>query len=162
MSPVRWHKLMSQWQAPDSDSVLSELMSAYSEPHRHYHTAHHIDDCLARLDESAFLAEAPEEVELALWFHDAIYTPALPANERRSADWATRFLESIGAPERKRIRVRDCIMATRHTAEASSGDAAIVVDIDLSILGREPDTSMSGPFERNTAGSLSRSIEGSV
>jgi predicted metal-dependent HD superfamily phosphohydrolase len=120
--------------------VYSELLSAYSEPHRHYHTVQHIDDCLAQFDEAAFLTHAPEEVELALWFHDAIYKPTSWANERKSADWATSFLESVGVGQDRRDRVRQHIMATQHLAESPSDDAAVVVDIDLSILGRDADT----------------------
>jgi predicted metal-dependent HD superfamily phosphohydrolase len=111
---------------------------AYSEPKRRYHDVRHIDDCLAQLDTALSLADAPEEVELALWFHDAVYDTTSSQNETRSAEWATTFLQAAGAAADKSARVAGHILATRHSAEPLSGDAALVVDVDLSILGRDP------------------------
>ena len=130
---------MLQWRIPPNDDVYSSLASAYAEPHRRYHTAHHIEDCLAQLDAAADIADAPEEVELALWFHDAVYKPVSSRNELRSAEWAQRFLRSASVDDERSRRVYSHILATRHGAESLNGDAALVVDIDLSILGREPE-----------------------
>ena len=139
MDSARWHQLMTQWGAPESDDVYSKLVEAYSEPHRRYHTVEHLDDCLARLDQAASIAKAAEEVELALWFHDAVYQLASSNNELRSAEWAASFLRSVGAAGDRSDRVYEYILATRHDADSLSGDAALVVDIDLSILGRDHD-----------------------
>ena len=128
---------MGRWGAPASDDTYSQLLAAYSEPHRRYHTADHIDDCLAELDDAASIASASEEVELALWFHDAVYNTTSSTNEARSAEWAMTFLKSVGVADEKAGRVSAFVLATRHSSEPLSGDAALVVDIDLSILGRE-------------------------
>ena len=138
MDQDRWRRLMQRWSAPPSDQVYTALTSAYSESHRHYHTGRHIADCLAQLDSAGELATEPEEVELALWFHDAVYRPTSSKNELRSAEWAQRFLDSVGADATRSQRVFDHILATQHAAGSLSGDTALVVDIDLSILGREP------------------------
>lgn len=116
MDRDRWHQLMKCWSAPQRDDVYAQLESAYAEPHRHYHTGQHIADCLDQLDIAANLATAPEEVELALWFHDAIYRSTSSKNELGSAEWAQRFLRSVGADEIKSQRVFDHIMATQHGA----------------------------------------------
>lgn len=128
---------MTSFGASRSDNVYADLVAAYSEPHRHYHTTTHVDDCLAQLDHAPEISEAPHEVELALWFHDAVYKPTSSKNEAESAQWAIQFLRSIGAPEGQQARILNYIMATRHDAEPDGGDATVVVDIDLSILGRE-------------------------
>lgn len=138
---------MALLNAPESLDVFADLVAAYSEAHRYYHTVKHIDDCLAQLDEAASIAEAPEEVELALWFHDAIYKPTSPKNEQASAEWARSFLESVGAAEDRCARVFRYVLATKHDAVPLGADAPVVVDIDLSILGREPDE--YDQFERN-------------
>ena len=128
---------MIHWGMPPSDDTYFSLLTNYSEPHRRYHTADHIDDCLTQLDGASSIAGAPEEVELALWFHDAIYDAISSTNESRSAEWAAAFLKSVKADTEKTLRVVACILATRHSAEPLSGDAALVVDIDLSVLGRD-------------------------
>ena len=147
MTPDRWHRLMRQLDTPDSDDVYSELVAAYAEKHRHYHTNEHIEDCLQQFDTSANLAQQPAEVELALWFHDAVYNPMSQDNERRSADWSRQFLAAAGADPNRCDRVYDHIMATRHEPGELEGDAALVVDVDLSILGRDQAT--YDAFENN-------------
>jgi predicted metal-dependent HD superfamily phosphohydrolase len=136
MSPERWERLMTAFGASGNAETYADLIAAYSEPHRHYHTAAHIDDCLAQLDQSQSVADAPHEVELALWFHDAVYKPTSSGNESESSEWAMRLLRSIGAPEGQQRRISAFIFATKHDAEPERGDASVVVDIDLSILGR--------------------------
>jgi predicted metal-dependent HD superfamily phosphohydrolase len=136
LDPARWHALMSRWGAPPSEDVHARLVAAYSEPHRRYHTARHIGDCLAQLDAASSIAEAHEEVELSLWFHDAVYRPTSSRNELESAEWAASFLRSFGAPEERSSRVCRHILATRHAGDTPEGDSALVADIDLSILGR--------------------------
>jgi predicted metal-dependent HD superfamily phosphohydrolase len=104
---------------------------------RHYHTLEHIDACLAWLDEVKPSAEYPAEIELALWFHDAIYDPRAKDNERRSAELARRRLQELGVSRAVRERIADYVLATqKHIALA--GDAALLVDLDLTILGADP------------------------
>src|SRR5688500_725542 len=69
-----------------SEAVVDELLIRYAEPHRHYHTLEHVVACLKWLDRFREVAEHPEEVELALWYHDAIYVPGAGDNESRSAE----------------------------------------------------------------------------
>jgi predicted metal-dependent HD superfamily phosphohydrolase len=128
---------MASFGASGNDNTYADLLAAYSEPHRCYHTTAHVDDCLTQLDRAAGIAEIPHEVEFALWFHDAIYKPASSKNEAESAEWARVCLRSIGAREDRQARICSYIMATKHDAEPDGGDATVVVDIDLSILGRE-------------------------
>jgi len=137
-SPERWlatwHALGGQPQRPLYDQVVAR----YSEPHRHYHTARHLDECFAHLDDIGQLATHPAEVALALWFHDAIYEPRRQDNEARSADWARASAVAAGAPPDSAHRVHALIMATRHDALPRELDEQVLVDIDLAILGAAP------------------------
>ena len=92
---------------------------------------------VAAFDGARALAERPDEVELALWFHDAIYDIKGHHNEQRSADWARDALRDAGVDTGSAQRVHDLVMATRHTAVPSAQDERLLVDIDLSILGAE-------------------------
>ena len=147
MTPERWHKMMGALGIGESIDVYEQLVAAYSEAHRHYHSIAHLADCLERLDESQQFAEAPGEVEIALWFHDAIYDPMSSKNELKSAEWAREFLSFAGATEQVCENVYWHIMATVHDAAPPEGDTALLIDIDLSILGR--DKGVYDQFEEN-------------
>ena len=137
MNRDRWKMLMHELGFPASEETFDALETAYREPHRRYHTTEHIDDCLAKFDLLRSQADAPPAIELALWFHDAVYKPYKSRNEEKSAVWATRFLASAGSTEGFVAQIRNLILATCHDAVATGCDAAILVDVDLSILGSE-------------------------
>jgi predicted metal-dependent HD superfamily phosphohydrolase len=137
MDPARWTRLMAALGIPEELESFHSLVAAYSEKHRHYHTQLHIEHCLRELDSAPGIAREPEEVELALWFHDAIYNPHSSENEERSAAWACSLLERHGIDSARVNRVREHILATRHAVSASEPDAKLVVDIDLAILGAD-------------------------
>jgi predicted metal-dependent HD superfamily phosphohydrolase len=111
------------------------LMARYAEPARHYHTVQHLGECFAVWDTVRELAARPGECELALWYHDAVYDPFASDNEARSADLAAA---ALGGDDALTTNVRTMILATRHDASAPSGDASLVVDVDLAILGAAP------------------------
>lgn len=135
----RWRSLMARLGLAEHRDIYDALCAAYAEPHRAYHTAAHIAACLAHLDDSADLARAAEEIEIALWFHDAVYKTRAQDNERRSADWANDFLRIAGAPSEQRDRVTRHIIATEHGAIPADPDSALTVDVDLAILGSAPE-----------------------
>jgi predicted metal-dependent HD superfamily phosphohydrolase len=147
LSPERWRRLLADLSIAEDTDTWAALKAAYSERHRHYHTARHITHCLAELDLARFLAAEPAEVEMALWFHDAVYRPRASDNELQSAAWAERFLGSHAVDPERILRVREHIMATRHTAPADSADSQLVVDVDLAILGSDAQT--YAQFESN-------------
>jgi predicted metal-dependent HD superfamily phosphohydrolase len=131
---------MANLQVAADLEMYAALQAAYSEPHRHYHTVHHLDHCLTELDGARQLATEPAEVEIALWFHDAIYNPHASSNEESSAEWAELFLHGHAVEPDRTRRIRGHILATRHASPASSPDSQLVVDVDLSILGADPGT----------------------
>jgi hypothetical protein len=116
-------------------SLKAELVGAYSEPHRHYHTVAHIERCLASLCRYEALAARPAQVRWALLFHDAVYDSRRQDNEVQSADWACRLMRELGRPDEEIASVRGLIMATTHQMPPRSSDAALLLDIDCEILG---------------------------
>jgi predicted metal-dependent HD superfamily phosphohydrolase len=127
----------------DGSAVFERLRAAYDEPHRAYHTRNHILACLEMLDEPSVQACAwePLEVEAALWFHDAVYDPHAQDNEEKSAALAHETMRDAGVAHDVAARVAEMIRGTRgHAPTPSAGpDGALVIDIDLSILGAAPD-----------------------
>ncbi len=139
MDADRWEAMMRTFGFGPNAETFAALGAAYSEAHRHYHTAAHVAACLQSLDACAALAHSAPEIELALWFHDAIYRPLSKDNEARSADWTERFLAANGAPAAVVDRVRQLILATAHAAPAQTPDESLLLDIDLAILGADTD-----------------------
>ncbi|HEV8177816.1 MAG TPA: hypothetical protein VGP44_09030 [Gemmatimonadales bacterium] len=117
-------------------SIFAILEAAYADPARAYHTAAHIRDCLDQFDECHRTAARPDEVEAAIWFHDAVYLPGAPDNEEKSAQLASTTLAGAGVPVEATDRIAELVLATRHLSTPRDPDAALLCDIDLSILGR--------------------------
>ena len=114
---------------------------------RHYHTLGHLEACLEEFDQVRDLALNQSEVELALWFHDVVYKVWRSDNEAQSAALAVEIMSQGGAVSAAVHRVVTSILATRHQGREPNGDAALVVDIDLSILGQPDETYLQ--FERD-------------
>lgn len=136
----RWNQL---WQKLNASVVPVEvyeaLIVAYSASDRYYHSLTHIQDCLSIFDETQFLAAQPEAVELAIWFHDAIYDPKRSDNEERSAAWAKAAIAQSGLSSELAEYVSSLILATHHHAIAQDKDTQLLLDVDLSILGQKPE-----------------------
>jgi len=135
-----WNRLGAQG---DGLSVLTRLEAAYVEPARVYHTADHIRDCLAQFDLCPQIATRPDEVEAAIWYHDAVYQPGASDNEDSSARLAKISLTDAGAPLEIAHRIADLVLATQHLSIPGEPDADLLCDVDLSILGRT-----AGVFDR--------------
>lgn len=119
----------------DGRDQWTELLAAYTDPARAYHNLSHIADCLALFDEHRHLATKPVSMEFAIWFHDVVYDTHESDNEDRSAAAASVFLAATTHAE----DVSVLILATKHDGLPGCGDAALMCDVDLSILGRVPD-----------------------
>jgi predicted metal-dependent HD superfamily phosphohydrolase len=133
----RWLRLWASF-GVSSDCARTDwvdLVARYSEPHRAYHTLAHVLNCQHELDACRALASDPGAVEAALWFHDVVYEPQGNGNEEASAAFALEVLGRAGMDLQRQGRVERLILATRHAAVPEDGDGALVVDIDLAILG---------------------------
>ena len=118
-------------------TTFQQLQQAYQQPHRHYHTTDHLLDCLSQLDAHRVQAWRPAEIELALWFHDAVYDPRATDNEIKSAAWADCYLQQQGAPSEVRQQITAMILATAGHCNSPTPDTQLLLDIDLSILGQD-------------------------
>lgn len=136
VTPESWRRLWSELGARTIDpGLLNQLVAAYSQQQRHYHTLQHLRECLAHCDAAGSLARRPAEVEIALWFHDAVYDPRRDDNEERSADWARRSVVAAGLDDAVAERVAALVRATAGHAPSADPDTQLLLDIDLAILG---------------------------
>jgi predicted metal-dependent HD superfamily phosphohydrolase len=112
-----------------------ELVAAYAAPGRHYHDLKHIEDCLGLLAHVDGLSAAERDILTeAIWWHDVVYDPTRSDNEELSAELAEQHVR----PE-LRDEVGRLIRLTRtHQVEPADRLGAILISVDLGILGAEP------------------------
>jgi predicted metal-dependent HD superfamily phosphohydrolase len=96
----------------------------------------HILHCFDEMACVRHLAAHPDAMEMALWYHDAIYDTHATDNEAQSATLAAHRLRDASVPETFVQMVVRLIMATQHHAGAEDLDTRLLVDIDLAILGQ--------------------------
>ncbi len=116
--------------------LFAELDTRYREPHRRYHTWNHIQSCLRLFDRFRTLIRRPYLVELALWYHDAVYSPASPDNEIESGRLFRSHADALGMSPTDGNEVERLILSTRYGASRPSDREALLLrDIDLAVLG---------------------------
>jgi predicted metal-dependent HD superfamily phosphohydrolase len=135
-----WRRCVSCPPSPDGAAVYADLRHLFEQSYRRYHTLEHIRDCVRRFDEVSQLLDDRDAVELALWFHDAVYETGAATNERRSAEMFLAL--SAGARPAFRRRVCGLITATRHARRVQGNDRRFIVDIDLAGFGASWDEFM--------------------
>jgi predicted metal-dependent HD superfamily phosphohydrolase len=140
MNKSKWLELMSRVGLAENLRTYNELLSSYNQKHRHYHNVNHINAVLEYLEEAKHLANDYDALEIALWFHDAIYKPFSSTNELDSANWGSTFLQQNGTSKELSTKVHTLIMATLHNVVPTDNDEKLIVDIDLSILGSSAET----------------------
>lgn len=126
------------------DATKAELTALYWADDRHYHGIRHIEALLSLFEGYRAEFADPEAVEAAIWFHDAIYDSRRKDNETLSAALAADKLNGkVDAPRLARIVAMIEATATHEVPAfddaAAKSDAALLLDMDLSILGAPAD-----------------------
>jgi predicted metal-dependent HD superfamily phosphohydrolase len=122
------------------EPVFELLVTAYTQPDRHYHNLNHIQHLLTILERfNQGKLRDPMAVFLAIWFHDFVYNPQAIDNEIQSAKTARALLTNLGASIDLIARVEQLILATQgHQANPKDFDRCVLLDADLAILGADP------------------------
>lgn len=138
----RWRVVTRTAHAARAEAIGDDLLRRWSEPHRHYHRTAHLEHCLREIDALADAIAVTDRavLELAAWFHDAIYV-ARPdgESEEKSADLAERALSELEVDASVRARVRAIILATKRHQPTGDPTSDLFLDADLSVLGADPD-----------------------
>jgi predicted metal-dependent HD superfamily phosphohydrolase len=137
-----WRELAARYacEASRAQVVLHELVAAYCEPHRHYHTIEHIAALLRQMQDHGQSVVDRDGVTLAMLFHDVVYDPRRNDNEEKSAHFAHERLALVGFHDRVVAKVERYIHATKHGQDLQTDDPdlAVLLDLDLSTLGVAP------------------------
>lgn len=105
------------------------VLLRYDEPQRFYHTWEHIEDLLKQAIDTygvKQLDRVPEDIFLAIVFHDIIYNPKANDNEEKSAELFYSYI--------KDDEVYNAILETK-THKATSVLSKLLCKLDLAILG---------------------------
>ena len=118
-------------------ALLEEKLPAKLVYHSPKHTSRVVKEAKA-LGEAADLA-APdlEALLLAAWFHDAGYIDTYDGHEFRSAELAGEWLDAQHYPPERAALVQTLIKATHREAERRTPLEKLLVDADMSGMGRE-------------------------
>jgi pantetheine-phosphate adenylyltransferase len=132
-----WNELCENVDVAEGrEEAYNELLSLYGEPNRAYHNLVHISHALREMKEVINLIENPGQVEMAIWYHDAIYNSRATDNEEKSAELARQRLERSRLKPSFVDGVIDLILGTKHTTIPKTSDEKYMRDIDLSNLGK--------------------------
>lgn len=120
-----------------TEDLREDLLARWSESHRKHHTVAHLHEMLDAIGElaDAGLVFDREAVELATWFHDAVYEIGRDDNEERSAELAHELLAS--SPIRDEV-ARLVLLTKTHKVADDDVNGAVLCDADLSVLGSVP------------------------
>lgn len=137
---------------PDLAAAANALILRYEDPRRAYHNRTHLEDVLQKLDwaqtalhESGELQDLDpaarkrmfQTIELALWYHDAIYDAKAKNNEAKSRDLMKRDADRYHLPPAIVADAARLIELTAHHNRAEKLYECIMVDCDLAILGAD-------------------------
>nr|WP_229852347.1 hypothetical protein [Streptomyces albospinus] len=140
----RWATTVANARAPhagpDPAPYAKNLLARWDEPQRRYHTTDHLTAVLDRIDELADHAEDLPAIQLAAWFHDAVYRPDRSENEERSAALAERALPELGIDAPRTAEVARLVRLTvTHDPAADDRNGQVLCDADLAVLAGSPD-----------------------
>ncbi len=129
---------------------LAGIEAAYAVPPRAYHDFGHVHEVLRHYDAVAAGPGwvQPDEVRLAVLYHDAIYEPGRKDNEARSAAFAVadiaRWLPDSGVDAGRVAALIELTARHGGFSPADFGKTAVAddtchfLDCDMAILGAEP------------------------
>ena len=131
-------ELLQEWKALADRAGLhpaaalgERLIAGYAEPQRVYHDVRH----LAQVTRELRRLGASASLQLAGWFHDAVYQPGQGDNEARSAELARTELAACGYAEADRVAAAVAATLSHRNAPVQF---ALLMDADLAILGAAP------------------------
>ena len=125
------------------EALWQDIAMRYNETQRAYHSLQHIQQLFTQFEQIKHFLNEPHLIALALFYHDVIYEPTCVDNELKSAEYAVESLNSyLSAAQCQHIYTLIMMTASHQIDKnddwldkAKKGDAAYLLDMDLSILG---------------------------
>jgi len=112
----------------------NEIEKNYSSKSRHYHNLEHIENMLIELDNVKPTIEDLDSLLFAIYYHDIIYKSTKNDNEHQSALIFKKRISKTSFTNLSKCMAQ--IEATKEHKLSNDYDTNILLDIDLSILGK--------------------------
>lgn len=112
----------------------NEIEKNYSSKSRHYHNLGHLKNMITELDKVQSDVKNLDTLMFAIYYHDIVYKATKSNNEHQSA---LTFKNRITKTSFKNLR--ECmhqIEATKEHKLSNDNDTNILLDLDLTILGK--------------------------
>ncbi len=122
------------------EKLWFEIEKRYTEKSRHYHNFVHLESMFAELDSVTSRIENMNNLSFSVFYHDVIYDASSKNNEEKSAAFAVSQLAKINISSGAADKITRQIMATKSHQQSDDPDTNYLLDADLSILGKDPET----------------------
>lgn len=117
------------------DTCWQAVKKRYTAKSRYYHDLTHIENMLNEFQQVEELAQTPNHVVLAIFYHDVVYKSTRSDNEHQSA---LLFQQHMEATDFNQVEVvMKMIEATQKHAPTHDTDTQILLDLDLAVLGKD-------------------------
>lgn len=136
----KFHEVFSKY--TDEKTVVklfADVFKLYSAKSRHYHDMNHIYSMCSSWDSFKHKLVNPDEIFMAIIYHDIIYSAIKSNNEEKSANYFYKNVAPILNLESLRVLfIPTAIKATKHDGthmEIYKSDIEYLLDFDLHVLG---------------------------
>jgi predicted metal-dependent HD superfamily phosphohydrolase len=115
----------------------NELEKFYAEKHRAYHTMNHVVECLKEFDQVKHLVKNADAMEMAVFYHDAVYAPEAKNNEEQSAKLLMAVAKDFRLDKKFSQASARLVRSTKIGAELKTFEEKLLHDMDYSVLGQK-------------------------
>ncbi len=122
------------------ENLWSEIEKNYSGKGRYYHNSEHLENMFSELDSVKQKIVNLENISFSVFYHDIIYDATSKINEEKSAEFAELRLKKLNIDRDSIEKISAQILATKAHQKSGDNDVNYLLDADLSILGKDPET----------------------
>lgn len=124
------------------ENLWLKIEKKHSEKGRFYHNLDHLENMFLELEAVKDQILNYTAITFSVFYHDIIYDATSRANEEKSAEFAVSRLEELNIDKAIIKEVFEQILATKTHQISNHHDTNYLLDADLSILGKDPETYM--------------------
>ncbi|MCK7591665.1 hypothetical protein M0G43_13840 [Subsaxibacter sp. CAU 1640] len=113
-----------------------EIKKNYTSKSRHYHNLQHLEHMLNELESVKSQVQDLDTLLFAIYYHDIFYKSTKTDNEHQSALLFEKRISKTTFPNINKCKAQ--IEATKEHKLSTDPDTNLLLDLDLSILGKDP------------------------